>query len=419
MERILKTSKFIKKSQSNLEAWKAVIAKVDANELPPGLVDENLVNESVEKAKILYDKSKEAKEKTDALSQEDLQNMVNMVQDPNVVNAINALQQNKITASEAFDVLFIKTASIYFGEKESSNMLKEINSYKEKEKERYKIASYNKIEKVILDRKMILDEILSKRDGNGITKNAQAASLWQRFTNNYIVKLFGTVLPFISFIWAAHSLYETWTLLKKSIEFVKSHYSEFAEETSGDILEADIISGLIKKHSDEPEKLIRLAELNCVGTFYQQNWYAEIYEFMWLVMEFLASIAIIVFAIASGGVGGISTVILAEMEVVLSSLFGKTFTSIFYGIGTTMFAAQMTQLVTGLGTGNYQINRASIRSIAEVTIKRLESSSYETNPVIPQYPVTNQTPTGGSNIKLMEDFSPESINAFNHLVAST
>jgi hypothetical protein len=439
MKNFIKIKKLLKLAQDgNLESWMAVKAELENPQLPPGLVDEAAIQESNAAAEKLVASTQDARSKIESLSAEEKQELASLLKDEEVLRI--ALSKAS-TASEKIDSLFIKIASKYIEEDDAINFIRNINLYKNLNGLENKIASKNDLVRALAEKEFAFKKLSEDKDfliksglikisskyQNGFTKEANSwlsdagkaisdsageamkavkgAGFFGKMGRLFF-KFLGTILPFIGVWMAGKELFHAYNNVNKSLEFVKKQFSDLGD--SENLLQGKYISQMISKFSNDPEKLLRVTQLNKVAEFYSSNWWERIYSTLWLVSDFLSSIAIIVAAIATvstGGVAaGIGAVIMAPLTTVINSVLGPKTARWIMAAGLSGMAGSLGKSWFGLGLGGFEENKKSITAVTDAAIKRLSSG--------------NQPEGLGQGTETLSESDAEALRAFEDFQAS-
>jgi hypothetical protein len=354
MNNLNRIKRLIKKAnEENVAAWQEVFDAVSSPELPPGIIDEDVIKETEEAVGEIMSKMGEAQKSVDSMSPEEKANLAEGVQDPNFLEqAKNA--EGKVAASLLMDTLFVKIASKYFGKKDATKIIREINTYKNLYTSNIKIASQNSPERILLEKEaammlMFSDENylkssdlvkISAKYSSGLIKNAEGGtSIWQSVKNigsevasiggkalsgvgsgiasvgrgiKSTFKFLWKYLPFIGVIWAAYDGYKAYQNSQKSLEGIRQHFSDLGSEDS--IISPDYIKKLIEKFKNSPERLLRVTNLNKVAGFYAKNILKLWYSVAWFISDLITSVGIVLTA-ATGGA-------LAPVFVIIATVLG-------------------------------------------------------------------------------------------------
>jgi hypothetical protein len=443
MKNSVKIKRLLKLAQEgNLEAWMAVKAELESPNLPPGLIDEAAIQESNAATEKLVASTQEAKAKMEGLSPEEKQELASLLGNEEVLKA--ALSKVS-TASEKIDLLFVKIASKYIEEDDAINFIRNINLYKSLNGLENKIASKNNLARVLAEKEFAFEKLsadknfliksglikISSKYQNGFTKEANswlsdagkaisdsageamkaikgAGSLGRM--GRLFFKFLGTILPFVGVWMAGKELFHAYNNVNKSLEFVKKQFSDLGDSDS--LLQGKYISQLVSNFSNDPEKLLRVTQLNKIAEFYESNWWEQIYSALWLVSDFFTSIAIIVAAVATvatgGAAAGIGAVIMAPLAVMAESVLGKTATTWIMRAGLTSLVGTLGKSWFGWGLGGFEENKKSIAVITDSAIKRLSSGSQP----------EGSGQDSNSNLMSSNDSDAEALKAFEEFQAS-
>lgn len=439
MKNSVKIKRLLKLAQEgNLEAWMAVKAELESLNLPPGLIDEAVIQESNAAAEKLVANTQEAKAKIDGLSEEDKKEFTSLVGNPEI---LEAAMSKVSTASEKIDLLFVKIASRYIEEDDAINFIRNINLYKNLNGLENKIASKNDLARALAEKEFAFEKLSADKDfliKSGLTKisskyqsglTKRAESFFERVTKEVggaagkameavrgagsfgkmgrlFFKFLGTILPFVGMWMAGKEFLHSFNNVNKSLDLVKKQFSDLGEPDS--LVQSKYISQLILKFSNDPEKLLRVTQLNKVAEFYESNWWDRIYSALWFASDFLTSIAVIVAAaatVSTGGIAaGIGAVIMAPLAVMAEGVLGKSLAKWTLRAGLSSTAGALGKAWFGLGLGGFEENKESITAVTDAAIERLSSG--------------NQPEGLGQGTETLSESDAEALKAFEEFQAS-
>lgn len=399
MKRTSNLSRLLKLSQQdNTEAWQAVLEEVNNPNLPSGL-DLEGIHESAESAKNLETKINQSKKSAGTFSAEDVKDLERMVKDPEVLKIVSQYSGDEASqaedqakaASQIIDTLFIKEASKYFSKKESAAILRDINLYQSLNSMPTKIAS-NKVDlesalfqKQFYFKKMCSDlnylsgseirKISIEKESANLQKEAiSLGGVWDgikevgqgigKAVTKGISSTFSSIfkfLPFIGLVLAIYEGYESFKKAQSSENMIKSHFSDLADGDLDQLLNPTFIGSLIDKFSNDPERLLKIVQLNRVSRYYKQEFLNVWYSVAWAISDLIISGSIIL----TGGAAAVAKGIMAWV------------------VKTLGFAAIAGPLATGFldfGTREYSDNEIKIKTIAETNLKSASSVERESEP---------------------------------------
>ena len=386
MNNLKKLKRLIKISQeANTELWEQLKAEVENEALPVGLVDVAAVEESAKDAESLMSSAKNAETALNSISDEEKKELGSSLFDPTFWDMASKASGGNVTTSSIIDTLFIKMAGEKIGKANAAWLIREINLYNSMNPVQIKIASRNSLESSLISKvasfeSMIADssfltEVNIKKAAS-INKRADLlGSVWDGAKNlgsgllkgiksvgRYTFKFIGTVLPFLGLFWNAKAAYNSFMNVRNSMAKVKEYFSDFGKDDS--ILDAKYISGLISANKNDPEKLIKIAQLNKIGKFYQENWYRQWSSVLMFISDLIFSIGIVATAVGTGGVGAAIMLPLVEMtEAVLGKAAVKwAFALCLTGLG------DLGMTFFDLGLGGYEDNKKQLLQLADSNI---------------------------------------------------
>ena len=392
MKRTSNLSRLLKLSQQdNTEAWQAGLEEVNNPDLPSGL-DLEGIHESAESAKNLEIKIDQSKQSAGTFSAEDAEDLERMVKDPEILNIVNQYSGGEASqsedrakaASQIIDTLFIKEASKYFSKKESISILRDINLYQSLSSPKTKIASSRvDLESRLLEKQHYFNKMCSdsnylsgselikisiQREGSKLKKEAISFDgIWSgvKEVGKTVTKGIGStfsgllkIVPFVGLVWAIYDGYESFKRTQSSEEVIKSHFSDLVDGDLDQLLNPIFIGSLIDKFSHDPERLLKIAQLNKVSRYYKQEFLNIWYSVAWAISDLIISGAIIL----TGGAAAVAEGITAWV------------------VKTLGFAAIAGPLATGFlefGTREYSDNEIKIKTIAETNLKSAPSVERE------------------------------------------
>jgi len=387
--------------QDNSAAWQAVLTEVTDPSVPSGFGLEG-IEESAESAKDLEAKINEVKEEPGTFSADDAKDLEEMMKDPDLLKTISDLSNGsdfsngmdipdqEKAGSKIIDTLFIKEASKYFSKKESIAILRDINIYQSLNFEPVKIASKkvslqsSLFQKQFYFEKMCSDwnylasseikKISSQRESLRLQKEAiSLGEAWSGIKNvgkgiggsvaSGIKSTFSglfKILPFVGLVWGTYNAYNSFKKYQSSEASIKSNFSDLADGDSDQLLNPTFIGSLIDKFRDDPESLLRVAQLNKISKYYKEEFLNFWYSLAWAISDLIASGAIIL----SGGATAVATGIVSWIARAL---------------GFTAIAGPLATGFLDFGIREYSDNRIGIKTIAEMNL-RFSSSEDEDEP---------------------------------------
>jgi len=401
MKNHLKIKRLFKLAQDeSLEAWQAVKAEVESEELPPGILDVAAIQESVSAAEKVKEKAVEAKAAVDALPPEDKKKFGEIMSSGEGWEIASTSK----SASEVVDRFFVKVASEYFGKNDASKIIREINLYQSLNGLGNKVASKEDLSLILREKvaafeamcgdgsfysSLAINKVSVKHQKN-LVKFAEAGGIWEGIkgvgskalelggkalsgvgkATKYVFKFLGTIIPFVGVFWAGYDMYKAYQNVTKSVDGIKKNFSDLGNEDS--LIDSEYIGSLIKKYSNDPEALLRVAQLNKVADFYKENWRDAIYSALWFIADLITSIVIICGIAATGG----AATIVAPLGEMMAAALGKGAARLLVAMGLSPLIG-MAQNYFGIGTGTYKENSATILALSDSAIGRLSSGSEE------------------------------------------
>jgi len=399
VKRISNLSRLLKLAQQDKShAWQAVLDEVNNPGIPSGIGLEG-IEESAESAKNLEVKINQAKQAPGTFSPDDAKDLEQMMKDPDLLKTITNLSNGggaqsddqAKAASQIIDTLFVREASRYFSKKESAAILRDINLYQSLNSETIKIAS-NKVslESVLLKKQFYFEKmcsdynylavseiskISSQKEGLRLQKEAiSLGGIWSGIKEvgkgiaglvpKGIKSTFSSLfkfLPFVGLIWATYEAYHSFEKAKSYEMSIKSHFSDLAEGDSEQLLNPTFIGSLIDKFSDDPETLLKVAQLNKVSEYYKEEFLNIWYSVAWAISDLILSGAIIL-------TGGVAAVAEGIISWIVKSL------------GFVSIAGPVATGFLDFGIREYSDNKINIKTIAELGLKSSLSEAQQTSP---------------------------------------
>jgi len=399
--RNLRLKTLLKAAQAaEIDTWKAIQDEVMNGTLPAEIL--SLVSEVKElqaDAEKLNSGLKEAKSFAEGLPPEDRADLKSILTDPEVARVAKEQGGGKITASSFIDAILVKQASKYFGRKDASEIIREINIYKNLNGINIKIASIGELERSLLEKEaafkqMVMDErflmqssllkISQKYSGEFLKEGASA---WESVKNIgtkgvesigkglgiagkgvgavakgtwSVIKTVFHYFPIIGVVWAAYDFFESSKNKEKAFDAAKKLFSEFGNEDV--IFDSEYISKLISNFKNDAEKMLKITQLNELAKFYTENFLKVIYSVAWFISDLIATIGIIagiVGTVATGGVLGVIISVVAGLGTIL-------------GIGSAIGAVSTHFFDAGLG--EYLTNAKEILATCNQKISELGKS---------------------------------------------
>ena len=341
MRNSIKIKKLLKLAQEgNLEAWLAVKEGAENPELPPGMIDEAVVESGAEVGKNLIVKGEEAEKVVNSMTQEELKELRILLNDHKLEEITSGMPVNT-TASAMIDFMLIKQASKYISKNDAIELVREINIYQNLHGSGIKIASSNSLERVLFEKEAAFDLMLSdeshsvrssflkisKKYSDKITK--EGGSLWQSAKDigsaaldlgskavggggkalSYVgrgikssFKLLFKWMPVIGIALSAYFAIDYFKEQKKAFDSAKKLFSEFGDDNN--LLDAEHISELISTFKDDPEKMLKITQLNKLAKYYKDKclnmWYS-VYDILFNIIETIGIVAAAAGTILSGG----------------------------------------------------------------------------------------------------------------------
>lgn len=401
MRNSIKIKKLLKLAQEgDLEVWETVWAEAKNPELPPGMIDEAVVESGAEVGKNLIGQARKAEEVVNSMTQEELKELRILLNDHKLGEITSGIPV-KTTASAMIDFMLIKQASKYISKNDAIELVREINIYQSLHGSGIKIASSNSLERVLLEKEAAFDLMLSdesrsvrssflkisQKYSGGITK--EGGSLWQSakdigsaaldlgskavggggkalsYVGRGIKSSFGLLfkwMPVIGVVWSAYYAVDYFKEQKKAFDSAKKLFSEFGDDNN--LLDAEHISDLISTFKDDPEKMLKITQLNKLAKYYKDKclnmWYS-VSDVLFNIVETIGLVAVAAGTILSGGW---AATILWVIPLI-GGLIGAGFS-----VATTFF---------DYGLEAFTENTTKILSICEEKIERLSEPSGEGN----------------------------------------
>lgn len=404
----LRLKELLKLAQNaEIDTWKAIQDEVMNGTLPAEVM--SLVSEVKElqaDAEKLNSGLKEAKSFAEGLPPEEKTDLKSVLTDPDVAKAAKEQGGGKITASSFIDAILVKQASKYFGKKDASEIIREINIYKNLNGINIKIASIGELERSLLEKEaafkqMVMDERflmqssllkISQKHSGELLK--EGASAWESVKNIgsevlnigskgvetagkglgiagkgigavakgtwSVIKTVFHYFPIIGVVWAAYDFLESSKNKEKAFDAAKKLFSEFGNEEV--IFDSEYISKLISNFKNDAEKMLKVTQLNELAKFYRENFLKVIYSVAWFISDLIATIGIIagiVGTVATGGVLGVIISVVAGLGTLL-------------GIGSAIGA--VSTHFFDVGVGEYLTNAKEILATCNQKISELSKS---------------------------------------------
>ena len=260
MKRFLKISRLLKIAQGqDIEAWKAVLAEAENDQLPPeytGIVAS--AEESVNKAKEIKAQAESAKDKignTESIPPDIKKGLTDLVANPEALRAfVEAAHSGVSTAS------IMNDSSI----------------------------------------------AISKRAGI-------FGSIWSAVKGG--VKTLFHYFPFIGVIWALYAAKDDFEEVQKSSITIRDSFSDLGDNEK--LFDGKYISSLIDGSKDDAEKMLKITKLNEIAKFYNENVYMVWADVAWFVSDLIGAILLIGAAVSTAGVGAAAGVILGRIAMAL------------------------------------------------------------------------------------------------------
>lgn len=337
----IRIKKLLKLAQEgNLEAWLAVKAEAENPELPPGMIDEAVVESGAEVGKNLIVKGAEAKKVVTSMTQEELEELRMFMNDPESKKLTSGMS-GEMTASAMIDFMLIKQASKYISKNDAIELVREINIYQNLHGSGIKIASSNSLERVLFEKEAAFDLMLSdeshsvrssflkisQKYSGKITK--EGGSLWQSAKDigsaaldlgskavggggralSYVgrgikssFRLLFKWMPVIGIALSAYFAIDYFKQQKKAFDSAKKLFSEFGDDNN--LLDAEHISELISTFKDDSEKMLKITQLNKLAKYYKDKclnmWYS-VSDILFNIVETIGLVAVVAGTILSGG----------------------------------------------------------------------------------------------------------------------
>lgn len=401
MRNSIKIKKLLKLAQEgDLKVWETVRAESENPELPPGMIDEAVVESGAEVGKNLIVKGKEAKNVVNSMTQEELEELRILLNDHKLEEITSGMPVNT-TASAMIDFMLIKQASKYISKNDAIELVREINIYQNLHGSGIKIASSNSLERVLFEKEAAFDLMLSdeshsvrssflkisKKYSDKITK--EGGSLWQSAKDigsaaldlgskavggggkalSYVgrgikssFKLLFKWMPVIGIALSAYFAIDYFKEQKKAFDSAKKLFSEFGDDNN--LLDAEHISELISTFKDDPEKMLKITQLNKLAKYYKDKCLNMWYSVSDILFNIIETIGIVAAAAGTILSGGWAATILWVIPLI-GGLIGVGFS-----VATTFF---------DYGLEAFTENTTNILSICGEKIEKLSKPSGEEN----------------------------------------
>lgn len=383
----IRIKKLLKLAQeSNLEAWKAVMAESENPELPPGMIDEAVVESGAKVGEDLRRKGEEAEAVVTSMTPEELKELKKSLEDPEF-KKLTSGGSFKMTASAMIDFMLIKQASKYISKNDAIELVREINIYQNLYGSGIKIASSNSLERVLFEKEAAFDLMLSdesrsvrssflkisKKYSDKITK--EGGSLWQSAKDigsaaldlgsksvggggkalSYVgrgikssFKLLFKWMPVIGIALSAYFAIDYFKEQKKAFDSAKKLFSEFGDDNN--LLDAEHISELISTFKDDPEKMLKITQLNKLAKYYKNKclnmWYS-VSDIIFNIIETIGLVAAVAGTILSGGWAALFFWVIPLIGGLIGA--GASVATTFFDYGLEAFTENTTKILSICG----------------------------------------------------------------------
>ena len=381
----IRIKKLLKLAQeSNLEGWKAVMAEAENPELPPGIIDESVVDAGAKVGEDLKRKGEEAEKVVNSMTQEELGELRALLNDPERPTSDGS---GEMTASAMIDFMLIKQASKYISKNDAIELVREINIYQNLHGSGIKIASSNSLERVLFEKEAAFDLMLSdeshsvrssflkisQKYSGKITK--EGGSLWQSAKDigsaaldlgskavggggralSYVgrgikssFKLLLKWMPVIGIALSAYFAIDYFKQQKKAFDSAKKLFSEFGDDNN--LLDAEHISELISTFKDDPEKMLKITQLNKLAKYYKDKclnmWYS-VSDIIFNIIETIGLVAAVAGTILSGGWAAFFVWVIPLIAGLIGA--GLSVATTFFDYGLEAFTENTTKILSICG----------------------------------------------------------------------
>jgi hypothetical protein len=399
----IRIKKLLKLAQEgNLEAWQAVKAEAENPELPPGMIDEAVVESAVEVGEDLTRKGKEAETAVKSMTPEDKKELRMLLNDRKF-KELTSDMSGKMTASAMIDLMLIKQASKYISKNDAIELVREINIYQNLHGSGVKIASSNSLERVLFEKEAAFDLMLSdeshsvrssflkisQKYSGKITK--EGGSLWQSAkdigsaaldlgskavggggkTLSYVgrgikssFRLLFKWMPVIGIALSAYFAIDYFKKQKKAFDSAKKLFSEFGDDNN--LLDAEHISELVSTFKDDPEKMLKITQLNKLAKYYKDKclnmWYS-VSDIIFNIIETIGLVATVAGTIASGGWAALFFWVIPLIAGLIGA--GASVATTFFDYGLEAFTENTTKILSFCGEKIEQLSGSSDEGISE------------------------------------------------------
>jgi hypothetical protein len=397
----IRIKKLLKLAQEgNLEAWQATKKEAENPELPPGIIDEPVVEAAVEVGENLIQEGKKAGEVLNSMTPEEIEELRALLNDP---KRPTLGASGEMTASAMIDFMLIKQASKYISKNDAIELVREINIYQNLHGSGVKIASSNSLERVLFEKEAAFDLMLSDKSPSvrssflkisqkySVKITKEGGSLWQSAKDigsaaldlgskavggggkalSYVgrgikssFKLLFKWMPVIGIALSAYFVVDYFKEQKKAFDSAKKLFSEFGDDNN--LLDAEHISELISTFKDDPEKMLKITQLNKLAKYYKDKclnmWYS-VSDIIFNIIETIGLVAIAAGTIASGGWAAFFFWVIPLIAGLAGAGFSVATT--FFNYGLEAFTENTTKILSFCGEKIEQLSGSSDEGISE------------------------------------------------------
>jgi len=399
----IRIKKLLKLAQEgNLEAWQAAKAEAENPKLSPGIIDEAVVESAAKVGEDLIRKGREAETAVNSMTPEEVEELRDLMNDPESKKLLSRMS-GEMTASAMIDLMLIKQASKYISKNDAIELVREINIYQNLHGSGIKIASSNSLERVLFEKEAAFDLMLSdeshsvrssflkisQKYSGKMTK--EGGSLWQGAKDigsaaldlgskavggggkalSYVgrgikssFKFLFKWIPVIGIVWSAYYAMDYFKEQKKAFDSAKRLFSEFGDDDN--LLDAEHISELISTFKDDPEKMLKITQLNKLAKYYKDNclnmWYS-VSDIIFNIIETIGLLAVTAGTIASGGIASILFGLVAFIGGLIGA--GASIATSFFDYGLEAFTENTTKILSICGEKIEQLSGSSDEGISE------------------------------------------------------
>lgn len=397
MRNSIKIKKLLKLAQEgDLEVWETVRAEAEDPELTPGIIDKKVVESGAEVGKNLIGQARKAEEVVNSMTQEELKELRRLLNDHKLEEITSGMPVNT-TASAMIDFMLIKQASKYISKNDAIELVREINIYQNLHGSGIKIASSNSLERVLLEKEAAFDLMLSdesrsvrssflkisQKYSGGITK--EGGSLWQSAKDmgsaaldlgskvvggggkalSYVgrgikssFKLLFKWMPVIGIALSAYFAIDYFKEQKKAFDSAKKLFSEFGDDNN--LLDAEHISELISTFKDDPEKMLKITQLNKLAKYYKDKCLNMWYSVSDILFNIIETIGIVAAAAGTILSGGWAATILWVIPLIFGLIgAGASIATTFFDFGLEAFTENTTNILSICGEKIEKLSKPS------------------------------------------------------------